>query len=137
MVQPPTATLRSRCRSERRTVGGEGQAAGRLRTSGREGRVAKLRRGAPMSLPRGWPASGAIPRLVDFACRRPRLVVLLTVLLSLVAGAYTAANFAIHTEMTALIPADEPWRTRENALDTAFVQQGDAIMVVIDGRTPE
>jgi hopanoid biosynthesis associated RND transporter like protein HpnN len=76
-------------------------------------------------------------RLVDFACRRPRLVVLLTVLLSLVAGAYAAANFAIHTEMEALIPADVPWRVRDQALEDAFVQQGDEIIVVVDGRTPE
>lgn len=81
-------------------------------------------------------ASG-ISRLVDFACRRPWLVVLLTVLLSLAAAGYTAANFAVHTEMTALIPADVPWRVREQALETAFVQQGDEIIVVVDGRTPE
>jgi hopanoid biosynthesis associated RND transporter like protein HpnN len=78
-----------------------------------------------------------VAELVAFACRRPRLVVALTVLLSLAAGAYAAARFAIHTEMTALIPADVPWRVREQALETAFVQQGDEIMVVIDGRTPE
>jgi hopanoid biosynthesis associated RND transporter like protein HpnN len=82
-------------------------------------------------------AISGISRLVGFACRRPRLVVLLTVLLSLAAAAYTAANFAIHTEMTALIPADVPWRVREQALDAAFAQQGDEIILVIDGRTPE
>jgi hopanoid biosynthesis associated RND transporter like protein HpnN len=82
-------------------------------------------------------AMSRISGLVGFACRRPRLVVLLTVLLSLAAAAYTAANFAIHTEMTALIPADVPWRVREQALDAAFAQQGDEIILVIDGRTPE
>jgi hopanoid biosynthesis associated RND transporter like protein HpnN len=82
-------------------------------------------------------AVSRISSLVDFACRRPRLVVLLTALLSLAAAAYTAANFEIHTEMTALIPADVGWRVREQALEDAFAQQGDKIVVVIDGRTPE
>ena len=82
-------------------------------------------------------ARSRIAGLVAAACRRPRRVVLATLVLALLAGAYAVARFSIHTELAALIPADTPWRAHEAALERAFPIEGDDITVVIDGRTPE
>lgn len=78
-----------------------------------------------------------LAQLVALSCRRARGIVAAAVLVSLLAAAYTATHFSVHTEVAALIPADEPWRAQERALEAAFAQQGDDITVVIDGKTPE
>ena len=59
------------------------------------------------------------------------------VLLSLAALVFVALRFSVHTELAALIPADEPWRMHEHVFERAFVEQSDDITLVIDGRTPE
>ena len=82
-------------------------------------------------------AGSHIASLVATACRRRRLVVLATLLVAILAGAYAVARFSIHTELAALIPADTPWRAHEAALEQAFPIEGDDITVVIDGKTPE
>jgi hopanoid biosynthesis associated RND transporter like protein HpnN len=82
-----------------------------------------------LSLMIGW--------LVAVSCRRARSVVALTLITGLLAAAFAITHFSVHTEMAALIPADVPWRTHEQALENAFVEQGDDITVVIDARTPE
>jgi hopanoid biosynthesis associated RND transporter like protein HpnN len=78
-----------------------------------------------------------IGRLVAFSCRWAGSVVALTLVSSLAAAVYVAGHFSVHTEMAALVPADVPWRVHERALEDAFIQQGDSITAVIDGRTPE
>ena len=78
-----------------------------------------------------------LAQLVALSCRRARSIVAAAVLISLLAAAYTATHFSVHTEVAALIPADEPWRAQERALEAAFAQQGDDITIVIDGKTPE
>ena len=78
-----------------------------------------------------------ISRLVAFSCRHARAVVGLCFAASVACAAYAGANFSIHTEIGALVPEEVAWRVNERALEGAFVQQADEIVVVVDGRTPE
>ena len=81
--------------------------------------------------------SRMIAWLVAACARRARSVVLVTLVAGLAAAAFTAVRFSVHTEIAALIPPEVPWRTHEAELERAFIEQGDDITVVIDGRTPE
>jgi len=78
-----------------------------------------------------------IARLVAFSTRNARAVVATTALAGLAALVFVALNFSVHTELAALIPADEPWRMHEHVFERAFVEEGDDITLVIDGQTPE
>lgn len=71
------------------------------------------------------------------SARRPLLVVLLAAMLVVTAIASISANFAMTTDSVALISPDVHWRVNERRLDAAFPQNGDAILAVIDGDTPE
>ncbi|PTD20473.1 MMPL family transporter [Sphingomonas fennica] len=82
-------------------------------------------------------ANGPVARAVDAACRRPMAVLVAALLLALAAGAYAATHFAMTTDSTALISPDVGWRVNERRLDAAFPQNGDAILVVVDGATAE
>jgi uncharacterized protein len=79
----------------------------------------------------------AIERIVGLCCRHARIVVALFVLAALAAGAYTAAHFRIDTDSEKLISAKLDWRQREAKFDALFPQQGNLILVVIDGKTQE
>ena len=75
---------------------------------------------------------------VAIACaRRPLRVILLAAMLVVAGVASIAANFAMTTDSVALISPDVGWRVNERQLDAAFPQNGDAILAVIDGDTPE
>ncbi|KAA2212503.1 MMPL family transporter [Teichococcus oryzae] len=75
--------------------------------------------------------------MVAFSTRRPWLVCLLGLLLSLLAGVYAARNFAMTTDTAELISPDQPWRQRELASSRDFPQRQGLIVTVIDGATPE
>ncbi|HEX6001063.1 MAG TPA: MMPL family transporter [Hyphomicrobiaceae bacterium] len=65
-------------------------------------------------------------------------VVIITAVIGTVGGvAYVRQNFAIDTNTSQLISSALPWRQRELQLDAAFPQRADAIVVVVDGLTPE
>jgi hypothetical protein len=81
--------------------------------------------------------SATLAALVAFACRRAGILAAAALIAAVVAGAYVAGHFSVHTELAALIPPDTPWRAQERALEAAFVSQGEDITVVIDGATPE
>jgi uncharacterized protein len=83
------------------------------------------------------PSIPVIERIVAFCCRWPALVSLAALLLTLAAGAYTSAHFAMNTDSEKLISADVGWRKREIQFDRLFPQQSNLILVVIDGKTPE
>jgi hopanoid biosynthesis associated RND transporter like protein HpnN len=78
-----------------------------------------------------------IVKLVAFSARRPLAVLLLS--LALVAGAilYATANFAMTTDTGALISPNVEWRKNESKIETAFPHLTDAVLVIIDGKTPE
>ena len=76
-------------------------------------------------------------RVVRACCRHPVIVVAAAALATLAAILFTCETFAINTDTSQYISAKLPWRQREIALDTAFPQQVDTILVVVDGKTPE
>src|ERR1700719_215391 len=72
------------------------------------------------------------------ACSRFRWTVLaLAILVTIASGYYTATHFAINTNTNEFISARLLWRQNLIALDKAFPQRVDQIVVVIDGATPE
>jgi hopanoid biosynthesis associated RND transporter like protein HpnN len=50
---------------------------------------------------------------------------------------YARTHFAINTDSSQLISTKLAWRQRELAMDKAFPQRSDLIVVVVDGATPE
>ena len=78
-----------------------------------------------------------IARLVDVCCRFAWRVVIGFLVLAGASAEYARTHFAINTDSSQLISAKLPWRQRELALDKAFPQRTDLIIVVIDGATPE
>jgi hopanoid biosynthesis associated RND transporter like protein HpnN len=78
-----------------------------------------------------------LARLVALACRRPWATVAGALLLSLAALLFAGSHFAMTTDATALISPDVAWRVAERKMDAAFPQNGDTVLVVVDGATPE
>jgi hopanoid biosynthesis associated RND transporter like protein HpnN len=83
----------------------------------------------------GFPSP--IARLVAVSSRRAGLVALVALGLTILAGVYATNRFAMTTDTAALISAKTPWRRYEAAMDKAFPQNTDTMLVVIDGATPE
>ncbi len=75
--------------------------------------------------------------LVRHACRRPWLTLLVALALSALAATYVARNIALSSDASALISQKVPWRAAEHRMDNAFPSNGDATLVVVDGKTPE
>ena len=78
-----------------------------------------------------------IETVVGLCCRNARAVVAGFVLAALAAGFYTAEHFKMDTDSAKLISPKLDWRKREARFDALFPQQGNLILVVIDGATPE
>ncbi|WP_084143682.1 MMPL family transporter [Methylocapsa acidiphila] len=86
-------------------------------------------------------ASGLIARAIVaivIACKRFKWVVLaLAVVATLFSARYAALHFKINTNTNDFISAKLKWRQNLAAVDNAFPQRKDQILVVIDGATPE
>ena len=78
-----------------------------------------------------------IVRLVAASCRAPWLAAAIAALICVAAGVYAAGHFAMTTDTAQLISPRTAWRQNEAAVDAAFPQNTDQIVVVIDGQTPE
>ena len=78
-----------------------------------------------------------LARLIALACRRPWATLGLALVLTVAALLFAGTRFAMTTDATALISPDVPWRLNERKMDAAFPQNGDTVLVVIDGATPE
>jgi hopanoid biosynthesis associated RND transporter like protein HpnN len=78
-----------------------------------------------------------IPRIVSASIGRPWLTVLIA--LAVTAGAILVAigHFSMTTDTAELISPDVDWRKQEHAMDDAFPQLRDAMLIVVDGKTPE
>jgi uncharacterized protein len=76
-----------------------------------------------------------IVRVVDFCIKRPWRIILLALLLTGAAGAYSASHFAIHTDVDDLISPNLPWSQRAFQYMKEFPQRD--ILVVVDAPTPE
>ena len=77
----------------------------------------------------------ALGRIVDFVQRRAVSVTLAILLLSVVSGFYAATNLKVDTDIGHMLPSHLGWRQNELALDAAFPQNVDLIVVVVDGQT--
>jgi hopanoid biosynthesis associated RND transporter like protein HpnN len=78
-----------------------------------------------------------VPRAVGAAVARPWATLIAAIVLAAAAVIYTAGHFAMTTDTAALISPDVPWRVHERAMDDAFPQLRDSMLVVVDGKTPE
>jgi hypothetical protein len=78
-----------------------------------------------------------VPSIVGASIARPWITVAIASLLGLAAILIAATRFEMTTDTAALISPDVPWRQQERAMESAFPQLADAMLVVIDGRTPE
>ncbi|HVB17788.1 MAG TPA: MMPL family transporter [Stellaceae bacterium] len=78
-----------------------------------------------------------VAAIVDFARRHAASVALAGVAVALAAGFYAATHLAIDTDLDRLLPADVAWRRNEIALDKAFPQNNNLLVLVIDGKTPD
>lgn len=86
---------------------------------------------------RGFDARALIARVVEASCDRPWLTLVVSLFLAVVAGFYAATHFQMTSDTTQLISPKVAWRQHEIAMDRAFPQNGDTILVVVDGATPE
>src|SRR5262245_62035045 len=77
----------------------------------------------------------SIIRLVDLCVRRPWWTILLAIALAVASSAYAARNFAIHSDVNALISPDLAWAQRSQQYTNDFPQRN--ILVVVDAPTPE
>jgi len=75
--------------------------------------------------------------LVAASCRRPLAVLVAAASLVVAAIAYAATHFAMTTDATALMSSTVGWRVAEERLTAAFGPNGDVIVAVVDGATPE
>ena len=86
-------------------------------------------------------ASGRIAKsivAIVAVCSRFRWIVLaLAILVTIASGYYTATHFAINTNTNEFFSEKLQWRQNLIALEKAFPQRDDQIVVVIDGATPE
>ncbi len=78
-----------------------------------------------------------LARLVALACRRPWAVLGAALLLTIASLVFAGQHFTMTTDATALISPKVDWRVNERRMDAAFPQNGDTLLVVIDGATPE
>ncbi|WP_156679935.1 MMPL family transporter [Sphingomonas profundi] len=78
-----------------------------------------------------------VPACVAAGIRRPWWTVALCGLIACAALAIAIGRFAMTTDTAALISPDVEWRRQERAMETAFPQLRDAMLVIVDGATPE
>jgi hopanoid biosynthesis associated RND transporter like protein HpnN len=78
-----------------------------------------------------------IVTVVEFSCRFAWLTIAAFAGLAGASAHYALGHFALMTDSSQLISTRLPWRQRELAIDRAFPQRTDLIVVVIDGKTPE
>ncbi len=78
-----------------------------------------------------------IPRIVAVSVARPWLTLGIGLLLAMLALGIAAARFEMTTDTATLISPNVAWRQQEQAMEHAFPQLSDAMLVVIDGQTPE
>ena len=78
-----------------------------------------------------------IPALVAASAARPWRTALLCLILAALGVAFAATHFRMTTDTAELISPDVGLARQERAMDAAFPQLRDAMLVVVDGATPE
>ena len=86
----------------------------------------------------GAPAvlTSVIVRIVGFCTQHAWQVVAVGVLVALAATLYSVGNFAINSDMNALLSPNLDWRKRDIAFEQAF-NQSNVTLVVVEAPTPE
>ncbi len=90
----------------------------------------------PQATPQGF-ISRAIVVTVDLCVRYAWIVILIAAATAVIGGRYATSHFAINTDTNDFLSAKLPWRQQLVALDKAFPQRNEQILVVINGKTPE
>src|SRR5450631_1614287 len=93
-------------------------------------------RQAPRDLERNDVLTSIVVSIVRFCTRFAIPIVILSLILAIGAGFYTARNFAINTDINTLISPDLDWRKRDNKFEEAFDRER-LILAVIEAPTPE
>lgn len=75
--------------------------------------------------------------VVAWSERRALLLILLSVLLTASAGAFTARHLAMDTDTANMISPDLPWRKDLAHFNGLFPQNTGLLVVMIDGKTPD
>ncbi|MGH6842389.1 MAG: MMPL family transporter, partial [Methylocella sp.] len=83
------------------------------------------------------PIARSVVAIVKTCSRFPWSVLAFAILVTIASGYYAATHFAITTNTNNFISEKLQWRQNLIALDKAFPQRTDQIVVVIDGATPE
>jgi hopanoid biosynthesis associated RND transporter like protein HpnN len=78
-----------------------------------------------------------VARLVALATARAGLTASLGLLLAVMAVTFAITHFSMTSDTNSLISHRLPWRQRESTFDRLFQPEGDQIVAVIDGATPE
>jgi uncharacterized protein len=78
-----------------------------------------------------------LARIVGFCVRLPALIIVPALMIALGSGVYVARHFAVNTDVSRLLSPDLPWRQREIAYRSAFPQQTESIIAVVDADIPE
>src|ERR1700730_7111010 len=81
--------------------------------------------------------TSTITVLVGACCRFAAPVAIVFLMLFAGSAQYIRSHFAINTDSSQLISTKLAWRQREQALDKAFPQRTDLIVVVVDGANPD
>jgi hopanoid biosynthesis associated RND transporter like protein HpnN len=89
------------------------------------------------SAPLGAPRLFILARLVAFCAQHALAVVLLAAALGAGGVAFTTSHFSLSSDTEGLISPKLAWRQREAAFNRLFQSEGDQIVVVLDGATPE
>jgi hopanoid biosynthesis associated RND transporter like protein HpnN len=74
---------------------------------------------------------------MDLVRRRARGIVAGTLVLTLLLGAYTALNLGVNSDTVSLVGRDLPSRRNHDAFAAIFPNLENALLVVVDGATPE
>src|SRR6185437_8916765 len=86
---------------------------------------------APSTIPSAQRAAARGP-VMPSSRRKAAAITVVVLLLAIGGGYYAAKHISIDTDVDKLINPNLPWRQREKALDTAFPQNADLLLVVID-----
>ncbi|MDB5723518.1 MAG: hopanoid biosynthesis-associated transporter HpnN [Novosphingobium sp.] len=78
-----------------------------------------------------------LKRLISLSARKPLHIVAIAVLLAIAALFHVMTSFEMTTDTGELISAKTAWRQNEEKVSSAFPKLIDAIVVVVDGKTPE
>jgi hopanoid biosynthesis associated RND transporter like protein HpnN len=78
-----------------------------------------------------------IVRLVAWSVRHPLRIIALSLVLTVLSGHYVVQHFKINTDVGRLIETSKEWTERGNAMDNAFPQRGQTVLVVVEAAAPE